>query len=347
MKLIIYDMSAIINAGTKASHSKMYNINGIPTGGLYKLFFYLIQDMLDSKKEKEKDGQETKIIACFDTTLANNIRKEVLPVYKSNRGLGSLNNCTSLEEYEKLSSSDREKIALARNVFIQTKFCEDCLGKLGVLTVKADGYEADDLIYSSVISTMNEQPKVVIRADDEDLYDCLAYNPKVEFFSVAGRGKLSAHTGVIFNKILHGCTSDKIPSTKRLYPRESLLLERALLDGVINPFNIHNADGSLNKNLLDELNLPDVAKKGILENMYCVVPFIADLSKFIEEHNTAIDEDYLYLILSSFRMKTLARKIGKTLPDKFSDESKKMLNEIQKLVPPYVLKYFGSKVYNV
>lgn len=340
-------MSAIINAGSKASHSKMYNINGIPTGGLYKLFFYLVNDFLDSKKEKEKNGQETKIIACFDTPLSNNIRKEILPVYKSNRGLGKLNSYTNLEEYEKLPFSDREKIALTRSVFVQTKFCEDYLDKLGVLAVKADGYEADDIIYSVVISTADKQPEVIIRADDEDLYDCVGFNPKVKFFSVAGRGHLNAYTGVMLNKILHGCTSDKIPSVSKMYPYDCALFERAVMDNIINPFYVHNADSSLNTHLLDTLNMTDFAKEAILKNMYCVVPFLTDMNEAIEECSSDLDEEYLYLLLSTFRMKTLAKKIGKTLPDKFDDKSKEILNTLHKLVPQYLLKYFGSKIYNV
>ena len=354
----IYDVSAMINAGTKASHSKTYNINGIPTGGLYKVLGYIVFDALFDKN--------IKIVACMDSRTSTLLRREILPAYKSNRGLGGskqseelnellrrlaeatntqdIYNEIVLSEYQKLPPKDQEKIALASNVSVQMRIISDIFDKLGITVLRKEGYEADDFIYSCVFSTLKERPPIVIRADDSDLLDCYKFNHRTKFVSVAARGDLKGTTTTLLTKMFKGDRSDNIPNLVKKYPTECAYVERLIIDGKVDPFKVR-IKNKFNEDFLKDLDINPIARDEIVKNIYCVSPFKFNVAELMK--SSTVDLDVLYDILCTFRMKTLSKKLGKPLPERLSEESMDKLYEIKRQIPIYTEKFFGSKLYNI
>lgn len=189
----IYDVSAIIYSGALASYSRNWNKNYFPTGGLYKLFGYLLKDMKDSGLLDGK-SKDNNIFLCFDSI--NNGRKLIYPEYKANRK----NNKNEL---------DRKKVSC------QIKAAKMICEYVGFNAFELDGYEADDLIYSLAYKFRDEH--VVIRADDSDLEGVSLFSNKVFMNSVSNRNISTLNEFVLGEKLAYGDTSDNIPGISKAY----------------------------------------------------------------------------------------------------------------------------------
>jgi len=117
------------------------------------IVFGLMRDLVNWKEV----FRTRRVVFCFDR--GRNKRLELYPEYKANRLDGSE------EERER-------RISLKRQI---TRLMETDLFRLGYRNVLwEEGYEADDIIASVVLSSIPEGDEVVIVSSDSDLYQLIS-----------------------------------------------------------------------------------------------------------------------------------------------------------------------------
>lgn len=242
----IYDVSAIIYSGGLASYSKNWNKNYFPTGGLYKLFGYLLKDIKDMKLN-ENPANGNNIFLCFDSL--NNGRKLIYPEYKVNRKTNK-------------STLDRKKVSC------QIKAAKMICDYVGFNALELDGYEADDLIYSLAYKFKDDH--VVIRADDSDLEGVKLFSNKIFISSVSGRNTNVINEFILGEKLAYGDNSDNIPGISKAY-RNYVVAEYKK-----NPYEFFNPNFNLRKYFKD---LPNPVFEQLELNYKLIIPKVLEVNK--------------------------------------------------------------------
>lgn len=310
--IIIYDVSAIIYAGALARYSSNWHKNFFPTGGLYKLFGYILKDLknlqLDTyQTDRDLKNNKNNLILCFDSV--KNYRKQVYPEYKANRSANK-------------SDLDRKKVS--SQIKAAKLICEE----LNIPFVEKEGYEADDLIYSIVKQNPNED--IMVRADDSDLRGVGIYNKNVRFESVSGKNNSVADPRILGTKIAFGDSSDNIPPIAQAYRQQIVQLYNKSPLYFLNP-----------KLSVEELEkyLPKTVAQELYRNCFLVSPkIIEDLG--IPKYKP-IDRNMLMDIMNVFAFKKYLKMYLKenrdyTMTNKY-DFSVKLMNLLDSEVKNYFL----------
>lgn len=188
----------VINRGV-ALIDGIYEAKSIPCAGVTNVLNAYLQF-------KEPDAD---LIFCFDSppTFKQKLHKELFPYgngYKGNR---------------------KEKSPAIR---MQLELTEEILRQSGIRAVKAEGYEADDIIASIVRQYKSSYDKIYIHSRDSDLYYLVCSN--VEVVPVIRVGKyvnmtnwaqtvdkeyVIAYNTLTLVKMERGEQSDNIPSVRK------------------------------------------------------------------------------------------------------------------------------------
>lgn len=300
----IYDVSPIIISGSEG-FSRNYNIDGFPTGGLYKLFSYITKDC------RGKDL----IYLCLDSP--KNYRKEKFSYYKANRA-------------NKGTEVSRLKYRM------QIEAIKKYLPEMGIDVLEIEGLEADDLIYS--LAYKYKDDNIVIRSDDSDLSEIIAFAPKAKMFSVMGRGDVEMSTGTLRNKVIYGDTSDNIPSLGNYIKNFDTAKK---IYGLINSSKLPNID---DEQLSMGLQIPIEVAKQLKDNYFLVMPKAAPVPTKDSDF-TVINEDKMSDFFNIFRMKKFLKSYLSQEVNYFEPSIQKEYIKIVQRVPSAVRESFGSKVY--
>lgn len=188
LDLTIFDVSAFVYQGTSSESFKNRFFYNYPVGGIHYLMRYLTPALID------RDS----VILAFDSR--DNFRKKLMPDYKA----GRVPNKTVITQ-------------------IDTLFNE--LSGCGFSCYRVDGYEGDDIISWACNQNFNKFSKITIYGNDRDLLHNV--RGKILFRSINSginsimesnfsyaveKGKNIPFNTISFNKVLCGCTSDKVPS---------------------------------------------------------------------------------------------------------------------------------------
>lgn len=342
--LIIYDVSAIINVGAKSNRQAKWCYNGIPTGGLYSLVNYIIQD-------RKKNAN---IIFCFDSPRSRSLRRQFYPEYKNNRVGSKLNlsfedfeydNIDNLANIKKeidlrgISESEIKNQAINESAILQLNLAMKMIKDLGLPFLYQVGYEADDLIYS-LCRTYGDYKDIYIRADDNDLIDVKMFNKDIYFWSMTSKTINEKPLGVLQDKVFRGCTSDNIlglGSDKKWKD-----LRTALDKGFVHPFIFKNLiDGKLNLQPALQLGYNEQDAYEIASTFFCVYPFIFELNgKIFEVFEQQLDVDTFINYLSAFGLKRALKSLGSEI--RKSQEVEDYVREVNSMISPILYYYLNS-----
>lgn len=310
--IIIYDVSAIIYAGALARYSSNWHKNFFPTGGLYKLFGYILKDLKNLKLDTYQTDRDLKnnknnLILCFDSI--NNYRKQVYPEYKANRASNK-------------SDLDRKKVN--SQIKAAKLICEE----LNIPYLEKEGYEADDLIYSIVKQYPKED--ILVRADDSDLRGVGIFNNNVKFESVSGKNNFTADAKILGIKIANGDSSDNIPPISQSYRQQIINLYNK------SPFYFLNP-----KLTQDELEkyLPKTVAKELYRNCFLVSPKIVEdleIPKYKPIERNILMDIMNVLALKKYLKNYLKEDRDYTMTNKY-DFSVKLMNLLDSDVKNYFL----------
>lgn len=375
--LYVYDVSAIINSGAKSFRSSKWNVNGFPTGGLYKLLGYIIKDYKEEIKTASSDNHKFAIVLCLDSDFMKSWRLKNYPKYKGTRNrelekelapymIGDYSYTTSgcdvensqympevfslfdmpYDIYSTLSSSAKSSLALKWSVRAQIEFIKKFLVNIIPDILLYEGVEADDLIYSVAASYPNVN-KFTLRADDEDLFDVAAFQENAEMQSVSGKGNkfLYPLRGSLSTKYLNGCTSDNIPSIVKLTDIGFFvnIVHKSILLGKLNPMSVKKL------NTLDITPIMELGISGITEeiartialNLYLVYPFLFT----VQLSGGTIKLDGIVEVLSVLKMTRLLKTLGSDYIYPYTNSMKEMASYMRN-VPYYFKDYLGDAYYS-
>lgn len=310
--IIIYDVSAIIYAGALARYSSNWHKNFFPTGGLYKLFGYILKDLKNLKLDTYQTDRDLKnnknnLILCFDSI--NNYRKQVYPEYKVNRAFNK-------------SDLDRKKVN--SQIRAAKLICEE----LNIPHLEKEGYEADDLIYSIVKQYPNED--ILVRADDSDLRGVGIFNSNVKFESVSGKNNFVADAKILGIKIANGDSSDNIPPISQAYRQQIVNLYNQ------SPFYFLNP--KLTQEELEKY-LPKLVAKELYRNCFLVSPKIVeelDIPKYKPIERNILMDIMNVLAFKKYLKNYLKEERDYTMTNKY-DFSVKLMNLLDSDVKNYFL----------
>lgn len=354
--IYLYDMSAIINSGTKSNtggdkQKRFYNFNTFPTGGLYSFNSWLISDYKEAK-----DGDM--FIACFDGTFNKLQRKLWYPDYKGNRMIKGIDDVTETsktrdELIEELDEESYVKFVERKAVSMQLAFLRMILPEMGVNVLWREDLEADDWVYNICFATgegiKEEQDDgsvvlhkytIILRADDSDLDDCICYNPDIIKRSVQGRGYLKMYPGQNYKKIYHGETIDHIPN---LYS----IVDKVILDKVRNAIADKKEDSSilLDKEKLMAYGMSEVEAEAVILNAKLVSPIFLDIDELPDFNTEVLNREVLINYLSVFHFKyALERRLHEEIVT--NQQVLDWQNIAMQSIPRYVSKYYQSKEYH-
>ena len=310
-KIIIYDLSAILISGARNKKFQDFNTGKIPTGGLYKVFMFLLRDF------KALDGK-TAIVLCKDSK--KNIRKEAFPYYKSSRK-------------KKIDSTT------AKLTSKQFELVNEAVDGIGTLNIEVPGLEADDLIYSIV--RQNPTKKILIRADDEDLDSVFWMHPDVRFESPTGKapdrenGKNTEYNkNAMARKIVYGDVSDDIKpidATPQIKQQLAYYLDSK---SCLIPIYERQVTFEDCLKITDEENA-----KILMENIYLVQP------KYIDEpikiKPTVVNNDRLRDVFDLFRFKKFSQSYFGADINPYRKDIIYRYSNIQYTLDPEILEYFA------
>jgi DNA polymerase I len=144
-KVYIFDISNMIHRAFHAT-GELSTSKGFPTGAIWGTMNMMIR-FIDKHKP-------THILICYDDQSGKSVRRQIYPEYKANR---TQTNSVSAEEL------------IIRRLFEM----------MNVASVKADGYEADDLI-GTAVAKLKDHMDVVIVTGDKDMLQLI--QPGVQVF---------------------------------------------------------------------------------------------------------------------------------------------------------------------
>jgi DNA polymerase I len=144
-KVYIFDISNMIHRAFHAT-GELSTSKGFPTGAIWGTMNMMIR-FIDKYKP-------THMLICYDDQSGKSVRRQIYPEYKANR---TQTNSVSAEEL------------IIRRLFEM----------MNVASVKADGYEADDLI-GTAVAKLKDHMDVVIVTGDKDMLQLI--EPGVQVF---------------------------------------------------------------------------------------------------------------------------------------------------------------------
>lgn len=246
-RALIIDVSSIVYR----SYYKLLNMSsskGFPTGALYGLV-NVIQSLM-SRFNPEY------VVACLDSSRSSLKRREKFPDYKSNRDF----------------APDQLAMQISR--------VEGLLNALGIFTLKRDGYEADDLIFSSLQLLNKGGIESYVVTGDKDLMQLV---PEAKIILQRSTGeeiidssdRVKEILGVYPNQIrdlfaLQGDSSDGIPGVKGIGPKGAIKLISSYgnLDEVYS--NIDDLADKLKEKLLENREIAYISRDlATLEGLDC------------------------------------------------------------------------------
>lgn len=339
--IIVYDVSAIIYVGAKSYRQQKWNYKGIPTGGLYTFLTYLTSDI--------KRGKNTAIVLCFDSPRSESLRAKMYSDYKANRNSSYINS----EDYDisniddikvkldlrQLTKSDITNHALNESAILQLHLAMSIADNLKIPYLYQKGIEADDLIYSLCYNYPRKN--ILIRADDNDLIDAKLLNKNVSFLPITNKNINNNPTGQLFDKVFSGCKSDNIKGLGKDLKWNTL--SNALRTGNLDPYQIKNliVNNQFDLSYIQKLGYDEEDSKRIMENIYCVYPFIFNLSEEIfKDFTNDYDINKLIEFLSLFGMKKILKSYASDIID--NENIRQYRNHILSKIS-YILEYFLSE----
>lgn len=226
-KLYIFDISNVIHRAFHAmAKNNLSTADGFPTGAIYGTFNILAKFIADYKPEN--------ILICYDAQTGESVRKDMYPLYKSNRA--------------QVNAVSAQELVIRKMIEL-----------LGMASVVAPGYEADDLI-GTATSKYKDKYDVVIVSGDKDLL-CHVRDDNVRVLDLM-KNKLYKEQDVV-EKLgvkpqqvvsylgLVGDAADCIPGVKGIGAKGAakLLNEYGDINGIYD--NIDDIKGTLQKKLID------------------------------------------------------------------------------------------------
>jgi hypothetical protein len=306
--LSLFDTSALVYAGNYndnyANQLASKRFNNVPVGGLkYAINFIFSSKIVNSIP-----------IAVLDSKTD---KKETYSDYKGNR---EFNN----------------------SVFTQLQILEYLLPKLGVYTSKADGYEADDLIYSLVYANKNSSENIYVYADDSDLAGCILGESIIKigtssktsivtaknYASTVRRNKLIEYNTVLPYYLFKGKESNNVKSL----PHGTKLYDEFI--AWFHNSGIPKSQGSERSTMAKYLQyclINKVMERDfvvmIMKRMDVVYPQIHKnpASTLKEDFNPDVASEYLSIL----GLKEVARILGVTYKDPDSIENSKFLRWLE------------------
>lgn len=276
----ILDVSNIIYGGYYASPN--FRISGFPLGGIRKLFGMMNADFAVSD-----------FILCFDG--GDSFRKELSPQYKAGR----------VPNY---------------SVLAQVDLLKEMLRECDMPFMYKKGYEADDLICSSVyfFGCIKDPDEITVYSDDRDLSCCVSDKVTVKNTTSNGititkdnferrvvRGENVPFNTILLHKMLYGDKSDNYPGinipglrfadfaldfTRQLQPfiDNGTFPEAAFMDIDVIRLIIDNLPGSIS----------DDSKEELKKQATLVFPRLTDVTyngkdKFLQDISTSKEPFYV------------------------------------------------------
>lgn len=315
--IYIYDYFTIVISGALNSRFKTFNVEGVPTGAMYKFLNILLKDY--EHMDKKKDA----IVAV--TEGRNSIRKAKFPDYKSNRK----NNRNELN---------------SELIQTQDKLIREMLEKLGVNLISIEGLEGDDIVYN--IAKQYPDSRLVIRTVDSDLFSVTRMHSNSQVYDVNGKGLQcsSIPTGKETNQnlqdkmaiaVIDGDTADCIKPIKFDSIADKRVLYKLLVENTI-PIYTEN----ISYEWLVENRMPEKYRDALYKNIFLAQPKYID--EPIEIIPTTINNENLFKVLSLYRMKSYCKKYFKKEPDSYTYENTNKLLAIKEEIPELVLNYYIS-----
>lgn len=170
------------------------------------------------------------VMVCWDDGIPQH-RLDKMPGYKSNR---------------ERTAEDQERYAIMKD---QMNELHDFLPSLGVCSIKKQGCEADDLIYSSA-RMLNPDYRKIIVSSDQDLLQCVRYDTiilqPIKSIEITWDG-FEEIIGVrsqdyLTYKCLIGDTSDNIPGCRGIGDKTAVKLIEQYGASPSNLINVANGD---------------------------------------------------------------------------------------------------------
>lgn len=290
MILKLIDTSALLHSG--AAVFKNFGVGyekgkpyAFPTGGMYSVLTLLKRKgFMTTGPVKMED-----IVFCFDRP---SFRKKDNKGYKSNRKHNP-------------------------GILFQSIEVEKGLKEMGFNTMAVDTLESDDLIYSLVKKYGDKYDKIEIYGTDRDLaalvtedIDFISTNKNVptitreNFETATIPGFYIPYNSIYLFKILFGDPSDNINPAIKFD-----ISGKMYFNNIINAMGKANITGQL-LNSEEFLNSfiktikDEELKKRLIENKSKVMPVYVDL----EIKPTVFNKENAYRFLSTFKMKSIAKK---------------------------------------
>jgi DNA polymerase-1 len=182
------------------AHRSMHVMKGLQfDGSPTSVVFGLMRDLIGWQEL----FRTRRIVFCFD--WGRNKRLELYPEYKQNR------------RSREFSKEERKRWGILKKQIV--RLAEEDLFRLGFRNVLfEDGFEADDLVASVVLSSLSEGDEAVVVASDADLYQLIA--PNVMMYNPVGNKRKTyqwfcQEHGIQPNqwadvKAIAGCSGDNV-----------------------------------------------------------------------------------------------------------------------------------------
>lgn len=187
--LYVFDISNMIHRAFHAMEkNNLSTASGFPTGAIYGTFNMLTNFITKFRPQN--------MLICYDPQDGNSVRKDMYPLYKSNR--------------VQVNAVSAQELIIRRMIEL-----------LGIASVEASGYEADDMIGTAVVQFRDEY-NIEIITGDKDMLQLVG--PGVNVYDSMkgvyyGDAEVSKKFGVRPNQIVDylaivGDTADCIPGVK-------------------------------------------------------------------------------------------------------------------------------------
>ena len=202
IRLAVYDMSAYVYTGMRIEKYAKETVRGFPVGGIVYFLRSLCLHLSNNNH----------VVATFDSRSK---KKDVYPQYKSGR-------------QGKSGGPDNYVIA-------QLEFLQQWLPSIGIPCLKVEGFEADDLIYTTVEQHKEHFVRTTTFSSDIDITHNVDFNVDFEPVNslvnkvtlnnfkdaVEPTAKVMPNT-ISAYKAIHGCVSDDIPAFACNIPNAAL-----------------------------------------------------------------------------------------------------------------------------
>lgn len=342
--IYLYDMSAMVKSGTYSSTGKSwgkprkdYNFYSFPTGGLYSFNERFLTDYLSSKPGDV-------FVACFDGHLKKYKRTQWYPQYKANRIIKGFDDVNTFDKkdpeqlkafIDSLPKDTQEAVIRRDAAGIQLKLLRTILPKTGINVLYDEETEADDWIYT-VCYLAGDKFKIMLRADDGDLDDCITYAPHLTKWSVSGRKELTPEPGKNFYKIFHGEAKDNIPNLMSRYGKHNLgAVKNAILSG------LETSNILLDKEyLMNSYHLMEEEADDLMLNLKLVSPIFGTSLSLNDE---PLNENQLITYFSSMRFKNALKRLHAEYIE--GEEVTNLQKFAFSLLPEYVKEFYKRKEY--